>query len=410
MEESTLLTNCWTVVAFQSRGYESSVFSLPIWQPMEIVEGVNRQWLLPVIHEFPQLSAYMWSVGNRILSYFWIRSKVLFLVNKNIIYCMSVVWSLRRVMIPRDSTKQVVFDADGTDIEENRQLTNLLLENAIAEERVRPMTDSKARSTRVTVLEALFLFSALILLWTHSFASRHSGEQDDYFYWRLRYSVRDKRKRLIGFVVRANEAPIANTETIMQSPRILLNGLSSVEFDIPEGIKRDGATLASCVTSTNPEWAAEAQAFIVWRDAVWAYGLCGARLDACGRARTADRRWSAGGVASDWVGRTDDVPDRRETSACFRRHLFRRSNHLWTYVEGATHSSLQLFRLLPLSILRSGDMAMSQLVLERTVNGVTAIEKTDLRSRTEGLVAFQRLKSEVGRRLKCLSGAGVLRR
>jgi hypothetical protein len=59
MEESTLLTNCWTVVAFQSRGYESSVFSLPIWQPMEIVEGVNRQWLLPVIHEFPQLSAYM---------------------------------------------------------------------------------------------------------------------------------------------------------------------------------------------------------------------------------------------------------------------------------------------------------------------------------------------------------------
>lgn len=33
----------------------------------------------------------------------------------------------------------------------------------------------------------------------------------------------------------------------------------------------DGATLASYVTSTNPQWAAEAQAFVAWRDAVWAY-------------------------------------------------------------------------------------------------------------------------------------------
>lgn len=34
---------------------------------------------------------------------------------------------------------------------------------------------------------------------------------------------------------------------------------------------RDGVTLASYVASTNPEWAAEAQAFVAWRDAVWAY-------------------------------------------------------------------------------------------------------------------------------------------
>jgi hypothetical protein len=34
---------------------------------------------------------------------------------------------------------------------------------------------------------------------------------------------------------------------------------------------RDGVTLASYAASTNPQWAAEAQAFIAWRDAVWAH-------------------------------------------------------------------------------------------------------------------------------------------
>ena len=34
-----------------------------------------------------------------------------------------------------------------------------------------------------------------------------------------------------------------------------------------------GATLASYVNSTIEQWAAEAQAFVVWRDKVWAYAL-----------------------------------------------------------------------------------------------------------------------------------------
>lgn len=34
---------------------------------------------------------------------------------------------------------------------------------------------------------------------------------------------------------------------------------------------RDGVTLASYVASTNQQWAAEAQAFVAWRDGVWAY-------------------------------------------------------------------------------------------------------------------------------------------
>lgn len=32
-----------------------------------------------------------------------------------------------------------------------------------------------------------------------------------------------------------------------------------------------GSTLDGYVTSTNPQWAAEAQAFVPWRDRVWAY-------------------------------------------------------------------------------------------------------------------------------------------
>ncbi|MEO4000302.1 hypothetical protein [Mesorhizobium sp. CAU 1732] len=38
-----------------------------------------------------------------------------------------------------------------------------------------------------------------------------------------------------------------------------------------------GFALASYVASTNPEWAAEAQVFVAWRDAVWLYAY--AELD-----------------------------------------------------------------------------------------------------------------------------------
>ncbi|WP_448731190.1 hypothetical protein [Agrobacterium sp. 22-211-1] len=34
---------------------------------------------------------------------------------------------------------------------------------------------------------------------------------------------------------------------------------------------RDGVTLASYTASTKPNWAAEAQAFVAWRDDVWSY-------------------------------------------------------------------------------------------------------------------------------------------
>jgi hypothetical protein len=34
---------------------------------------------------------------------------------------------------------------------------------------------------------------------------------------------------------------------------------------------RDGGMLATYVASTNPQWSAEAQAFVAWRDGVWEY-------------------------------------------------------------------------------------------------------------------------------------------
>jgi hypothetical protein len=38
-----------------------------------------------------------------------------------------------------------------------------------------------------------------------------------------------------------------------------------------ERLYDNGHTLASYISSTNSQWAAEAQAFVAWRDAVWLY-------------------------------------------------------------------------------------------------------------------------------------------
>lgn len=44
-----------------------------------------------------------------------------------------------------------------------------------------------------------------------------------------------------------------------------------VDATAKEKLFRDGVTLASYTASTNPQWAAEATAFVAWRDGVWAY-------------------------------------------------------------------------------------------------------------------------------------------
>ncbi|WP_082572726.1 hypothetical protein [Rhizobium sp. Root651] len=66
-------------------------------------------------------------------------------------------------------------------------------------------------------------------------------------------------------------------EQLPQSPTIAEyeNAIQSlVDTTARERQFRDGVTLASYTASTKPKWAAEAQAFVAWRDNVWlfAYG------------------------------------------------------------------------------------------------------------------------------------------
>lgn len=46
---------------------------------------------------------------------------------------------------------------------------------------------------------------------------------------------------------------------------------AKVDVTAKQKLFRDGVTLASYTASTNPQWAAEALAFVAWRDGVWAY-------------------------------------------------------------------------------------------------------------------------------------------
>jgi hypothetical protein len=57
---------------------------------------------------------------------------------------------------------------------------------------------------------------------------------------------------------------------------------------------RDGVTLASYTASTNAQWAAEAQAFVAWRDQVWAYAYQElVRVQVGGRAQPSVAEFSA---------------------------------------------------------------------------------------------------------------------
>jgi len=62
-------------------------------------------------------------------------------------------------------------------------------------------------------------------------------------------------------------AMAATQETYRKAIQSLIDGKAQEkQYD-------SGATLASYVNSTVPQWASEAQAFVVWRDQVWAYAL-----------------------------------------------------------------------------------------------------------------------------------------
>lgn len=73
--------------------------------------------------------------------------------------------------------------------------------------------------------------------------------------------------------------PALTAEQLVEQIRAAVQ--AHVDTIARERLYDNGNSLASYVASTNPKWAAEAQAFVAWRDAVWAqvYSLWAAPPD-----------------------------------------------------------------------------------------------------------------------------------
>lgn len=79
----------------------------------------------------------------------------------------------------KSSAEPIVADADGTNAEENRQLTNLLLENAIALPAVQATFKQKVQPVRLHFVELAFLTVTFLLLNLYTFASRGSEADEN---------------------------------------------------------------------------------------------------------------------------------------------------------------------------------------------------------------------------------------
>jgi len=68
---------------------------------------------------------------------------------------------------------------------------------------------------------------------------------------------------------------VADLEAISASPPSIADYESAIQILVDSTARerqfRDGVTLASYIGSTKAKWAAEAQAFVAWRDNVWSY-------------------------------------------------------------------------------------------------------------------------------------------
>ncbi|NTE44138.1 hypothetical protein [Agrobacterium pusense] len=98
----------------------------------------------------------------------------------------------------------------------------------------------------------------------------------------MAYVQRDEVGKVIG-VYCYLQAGIAEEEMSDDDPELdaFLNPVTITDYEnaiqnlVDETARekqfRDGVTLASYIGSTKPKWAAEAQAFVAWRDDVWSY-------------------------------------------------------------------------------------------------------------------------------------------
>jgi hypothetical protein len=98
----------------------------------------------------------------------------------------------------------------------------------------------------------------------------------------MHYVERDENGKLIGLYfamqpwLTGEVLPDDNEEVIEFLNPVTItdyeNAIQSlVDSTARERQFRDGVTLASYTASTKPKWAAEAQAFVAWRDNVWSY-------------------------------------------------------------------------------------------------------------------------------------------
>lgn len=83
------------------------------------------------------------------------------------------------------------------------------------------------------------------------------------------------KKIVDGELLEMTAEEIAELETIPAAPPTITDYENAIQNLVDETARekqfRDGVTLASYIGSTIPRWAAEAQAFVAWRDNVWFY-------------------------------------------------------------------------------------------------------------------------------------------
>lgn len=80
---------------------------------------------------------------------------------------------------------------------------------------------------------------------------------------------------VVKWVYELDDAPAPAPQQVIEQFRVAIQ--AHVDATAQSRRYDNGVSLASYVNSTVPQWAAEATAFVAWRDAVWAYSY--AELD-----------------------------------------------------------------------------------------------------------------------------------
>lgn len=86
--------------------------------------------------------------------------------------------------MPLDTKRQAsAFDADGSELEENRQLRKLLLDNAVkSNDRTASLRTEKPSGVTTTAIEVLVVLALAPLFWAFSLATHRGAEEHQDLY------------------------------------------------------------------------------------------------------------------------------------------------------------------------------------------------------------------------------------